>query len=582
MTSKEGAAKERWQEVDLLDQEIKRLRDMQDKALSNISKHRKVVDEIQDNLPNLPEEEKASAKKAIKEAKDQWTREEAVYKKAVRDLTELELRKQSLMEKLKREDHQRERERDSNEELIKQLQEKLKTKDGDGGRNEGEVLIDLIKTISEATRGPASSSSSFTGGPPRTRSLANLPILAKPGGFMEHLTKLETYFRINEVSKDADKKDILMLSLSAEVSSRTQGIDASTEPFSAQTWREFAESVRSRMIPKASASILRTQFESMKQEAGEYAVDYLVKKNALFLKAFPGDTRGERAMPVSYLVRHLIEGLFSEDLRSEIWREVRGGIDINDERDLDAINEAFDELLQATNLTLDFVRRNLNVKENTDKKGLSVVSQTDNKPDSQRFPRTMNTSYVNMAEEGEEEAEWTGGDEEYDWAEGEEGGVEDSEEPLSEEVISYCELIEDEDQAAFWNSEVVNEIKGGAAGGGGGGGEERRACWTCGSLMHFKRQCPQRLKAVTNRVNALTQRSSSRGRYPGGGGARRTWSARRRPAGRRGGSAVSSYAPFGRSSSGYGRFYPAGQQPTWFPSAPRTSQQQTDKRQHHF
>ena len=113
MTSKEGAAKERWQEVDLLDQEIKRLRDMQDKALSNISKHRKVVDEIQDNLPNLPEEEKASAKKAIKEAKDQWTREEAVYKKAVRDLTELELRKQSLMEKLKREDHQRERERET-------------------------------------------------------------------------------------------------------------------------------------------------------------------------------------------------------------------------------------------------------------------------------------------------------------------------------------------------------------------------------------------------------------------------------------------------------------------------------------
>ena len=556
-------------EVDHLELEIKKGREIQAKALSDIEKHRKVVDDIQSSFSSLSEDEKTQARKAVKEAKELWARDDATYKKTVADLVSLELKKQALMERLKREDQEREREKHDNEELIRRLQEQLKT-DGDRGASDAETLVQLIKTIANVTKGPVATSS--PGGAPRTRSLANLPILAKPGGFIEHLTKLETYFRINEVVREADKKDILMLSLSAEVSSRAQGIDASAEPFLSQSWREYTETVRGRMIPKASAAILRTQFEGMKQEPAEYAVDYLVKKNALFLKAFPGDSGGERAMPVSYLVRHLIEGLFSEDLRAEIWREVRGGVDENDSRDLDAINDAFDELLQATNLTLDFVRRNLNVKDNNDKRGLSIVSQIDNKSENQKLYGQKSTSYVNAAEEYvEETALVEGGEEEY-WMEGDEI-VEESEEPLSEEAICYCELIEDADQSSFWNSESVNEMKPGAV----GGESERRACWVCGSLQHFKRQCPQRLKAVTNRVNAITQRSGSRGRYSGSGGARRPWNSRRRPAGRRGGASFSAYAPFGRSASGRGRFYPAGQDPTWFPSAPKSTQYQHEK-----
>ena len=565
----EGVASERWMEVDHLELDIKKGREIQAKALSDIEKHRKVVDDIQSSFSSLSEDEKTQARKAVKEAKELWARDDATYKKTVADLVSLELKKQALMERLKREDQEMEREKHDNEELIRRLQEQLKT-DGDRGASDAETLVQLIKTIANVTKGPVATSS--PGGAPRTRSLANLPILAKPGGFIEHLTKLETYFRINEVVREADKKDILMLSLSAEVSSRAQGIDASAEPFLSQSWREYTETVRGRMIPKASAAILRTQFEGMKQEPAEYAVDYLVKKNALFLKAFPGDSGGERAMPVSYLVRHLIEGLFSEDLRAEIWREVRGGVDENDSRDLDAINDAFDELLQATNLTLDFVRRNLNVKDNNDKRGLSIVSQIDNKSENQKLFGQKSTSYVNAAEEYvEETALVEGGEEEY-WMEGDEI-VEESEEPLSEEAICYCELIEDADQSSFWNSESVNEMKPGAV----GGESERRACWVCGSLQHFKRQCPQRLKAVTNRVNAITQRSGSRGRYSGSGGARRPWNSRRRPAGRRGGASFSAYAPFGRSASGRGRFYPAGQDPTWFPSAPKSTQYQHEK-----
>ena len=256
----EGVASERWMEVDHLELDIKKGREIQAKALSDIEKHRKVVDDIQSSFSSLSEDEKTQARKAVKEAKELWARDDATYKKTVADLVSLELKKQALMERLKREDQEMEREKHDNEELIRRLQEQLKT-DGDGGASDAETLVQLIKTIANVTKGPVATSS--PGGAPRTRSLANLPILAKPGGFIEHLTKLETYFRINEVVREADKKDILMLSLSAEVSSRAQGIDASAEPFLSQSWREYTETVRGRMIPKASAAILRTQLKQL-------------------------------------------------------------------------------------------------------------------------------------------------------------------------------------------------------------------------------------------------------------------------------------------------------------------------------
>ena len=556
MTTASGTSPaERWKRLNEIEEEIKHFREQQDDAKAGIDSHRKKHEEIQDGMVQLPADQQDQARKALKVEIEAWSRAEKAYRDAVKELSTLENQKRLLMADMDKEMS----EADNVSELVKKLRARQE------GRSEAESLAELVRTIVEATqasshRGPSASTSSA----PRTRSLANLPMLAKPGNFMEHLTKLETYFRINEVTRSSDKKDILMLSLSADVANRAQGIDANLAPFDGQDWREFAESVRSRMIPKASAAILRSQFESLRQSPAEYAIDYLVKKNALFLKAFPGDAGGDRAMPVSYLVRHLVEGLYHEDLKAEIWREIRGDIDENDERDIDSVNAAFDTLLQATNLTLDFVRRNLHIKDDFDKRGLSIVSRTNSetKVENMKSAYASSASFVNQMDNLEEE-HWEEQEEGYRGEEEEE----DNENPLTEELINYCELVEDEDQTRFWNAEEVNETTGGA-GAPGREGEGRRACWTCGSLLHLKRQCPQRLKAVTNRVNALIQgagRSRARGR--------RGWAGARRPAatsrGRGGTTGFSAYAPFGRGSTGRGRFYPADQQPTWYPSAPQ-------------
>ena len=546
-----GTPSERWKQLNELEADIQHLRKQQDDAKAGIDSHRKKYEEIQEVMAQLPAEQADHARKNIKAEKDAWAKAEKTYKDVVKDLTALENRKRKLMTDMDKEMSDREQMRPRRE-----------------GRTETESMTELVRTIVEATQAAAATgkgTSTTTSSAPRTRSLANLPMLSKPGNFLEHLTKLETYFRINEVNKSADKKDILMLSLSADVANRAQGIDANVPPFDGQDWRDFAESVRSRMIPKASAAILRSQFEGMRQAPAEYSVDYLVRKNALFLKAFPGDTRGDRAMPVSYLVRHLVDGLYHEDLKAEIWREIRGGIDENDERDIDSVNDAFDTLLQATNLTLDFVRRNLHIKEDVDKRGLSIVSRAnaDSKTESVKTASATGSSYVNQVDDTEEER-WEEAGEEYHYDEEEE----DAETPLTEEVISYCELVEDEDQSLFWNAEEINEASGGA-GTQNKEGEGRRACWVCGSFFHYKRQCPQRLKAVTNRVNALVQGGGRRGRS----GGRRGWTSTRRPGSSRGRgrSGFSAFAPFGRGASGRGRFYPPGQQPTWYPSATQGS-----------
>ena len=566
MAKSASSPADRWKMLSDIEEGIKHYRNLQDDAKAGIDNHRKRHEAIQGEMTQLPADQQDQARKKLKVEIDAWSQAEKAYEDAVKELSALETKKRKLMADMDKEMSQ---EDDVSNWFKKLSGTREKTKQE--GKEEAEAMVDLVQTIMDASskRGPAATTA------PRTKSLANLPLLAKPGNFMEHLTKLETYFRINEVTKSSDKKDILMLSLSAEVANRAQGIDANLAPFDGQNWREFAESVRGRMIPKASAAILRSQFESLKQSPAEYAIDYLVKKNALFLKAFPGDAGGERAMPVSYLVRHLVDGLHHEDLKAEIWREIRGDLDENDERDMNSVNAAFDTLLQATNLTLDFVRRNLQIKDDVDKRGLSIVSKpyAETRAENVKTNYASSASWVNQMEIVDEE----------EWIEQEE--EEDPESPLTEEVISYCELVEDEDQSHFWNSEEINETNGGTSASAGEGGG-RRACWTCGSLMHYKRQCPQRLKAVTTRVNALIQ-GPGRSRARGG---RRGWSRSGRPAssarGRGGGGlsgGFSAYAPFGRSSDGRGRFYPSGQQPTWYPSAPQgASRNWTNREQHPF
>merc|ERR1711952_238870 len=89
-------------------------------------------------------------------------------------------------------------------------------------------LIHLMKAERKGGESPAGTTPAATtpaATTPRTKSLATMPILTKASGYKEHLTKLKTFFRLNEVTTDQNKKDVLVLSLGPEVAVRVQGVD---------------------------------------------------------------------------------------------------------------------------------------------------------------------------------------------------------------------------------------------------------------------------------------------------------------------------------------------------------------------
>ena len=415
--------------------------------------------------------------------------------------------------------------------------------------------------------------------PPRTRSLATLPTLMKAGDYTEHLKRVGTYLRLNSVTRTADKKDLLLMSFSHELAQRLQGIDPSQEPYRGMTNREFQEAIRQRMIPKASSSILRSQFESLTQKPEQYVVDYFLEKHGLFSKAYPCDA-GVCHMPVSFLTRNLVEGIFNDELRAEMYRKVGDDEEQNESDDQEEMTEAFNSILQKVNSALDFCRRSQGVKADNDKKGLSIVSPI--KPGT--TPTSVTTAFGqfqkinNIENEGEggagpggevyEEAwEEAPGDEVYTV---EEGGELNDPDCLSEDQINFCTLLEEQQQTDFWEADQgeggeVHEVQGEE----GKGGARRGLCWVCGSDKHYKRQCGMRLKAINSRINQLMGAPTRRGgRGSGGRIWRGTWS-RTGTRTRRPQSAPRSSAPFGFGRGGQAQFYPQGSAPTYYPSTPR-------------
>ena len=395
-------------------------------------------------------------------------------------------------------------------------------------------------------------------GSQRTRSLAQLPILNKAADFTEHVQRVKTYFRLNGVTTENDKKDLLLISFSQELAQRVQGIEPEAAPYNLMDFATFLGEVRQRMVPKASSSILRSQFETVTQGADQYVIDYLLEKQSLFLKAYPS---GTSAMPVSFLTRNLIEGIYHEDLKAEMWRKCSDSEETNESCDQMELTEAFNRIIDKANTSLDFVRRTNNIKQTADKKGLSLVSPQKTGTSNLQISQFGMIPRVNHLDEVEEP--WVASEEDIYTVEDEEEGSEE----ISEEQINFCRMVEEDEQTRFWEEgceEMLHELRKE-----GGGGRKLR-CWVCNSDQHLKQSCPTRLRVVSQQVNAVMA--------PGGGrGTRRGWSRGTRTWGRSTGgrgrasptTAPSSSAPFGFGRGGRPQFYPPGVQPAYFPGRPK-------------
>ena len=82
-------------------------------------------------------------------------------------------------------------------------------------------LVQLLRA-DKTGAGPVPATPPPTTTPNRTKSLATMPSLTKAAGYTEHLTKLKTFFRLNKVVTEQNKKDLLVLSLAPEVAVRAQ------------------------------------------------------------------------------------------------------------------------------------------------------------------------------------------------------------------------------------------------------------------------------------------------------------------------------------------------------------------------
>ena len=395
-------------------------------------------------------------------------------------------------------------------------------------------------------------------GSQRTRSLAQLPILNKAADFTEHVQRVKTYFRLNGVTTENDKKDLLLISFSQELAQRVQGIEPEAAPYNLMDFATFLGEVRQRMVPKASSSILRSQFETVTQGADQYVIDYLLEKQSLFLKAYPS---GTSAMPVSFLTRNLIEGIYHEDLKAEMWRKCSDSEETNESCDQMELTEAFNRIIDKANTSLDFVRRTNNIKQTADKKGLSLVSPQKTGTSNLQISQFGMIPRVNHLDEVEEP--WVASEEDIYTVEDEEEGSEE----ISEEQINFCRMVEEDEQTRFWEEgceEMLHELRKE-----GGGGRKLR-CWVCNSDQHLKQSCPTRLRVVSQQVNAVMAPGGGRGTRRGWSRGTRTWG---RSAGGRGRAspttAPSSSAPFGFGRGGRPQFYPPGVQPAYFPGRPK-------------
>ena len=344
--------------------------------------------------------------------------------------------------------------------------------------------------------------------PTRTRSLATLPSLQKASAFLDHLIQVKAYFRLNGVTGSLDQKDLLMASFNEAMRLRAGHLDTSKDPYASMSFNDFAEMLRKRFIPKASSSILRQQFTQYKQAPGDNVIDYILKKAALFQQGWDN-----HSMPFNYLLRAIIEGIYNNDIKEEMWRRCSSLEDSFATDEID-IRDNLEELMEIANQSLDFVRKKVGSTVSSDRQGLGITSaaQTDKESITNKHPAPMQKiSHLDLQNDGEqEEGDYCG--EHVDYQEGEEEEIDG---PLDEETILLCEQFETPEQREFWGTseelEQINELD-----------LSKTRCFVCGVLGHVRLSCPQRFKSAHNRIGSFFSRGSAgRGRRRSGRGYRR-------------------------------------------------------------
>ena len=193
--------------------------------------------------------------------------------------------------------------------LVKSLHQ-AKTKEAASSSSKEDEDVDFMaKVMSKMGMMPKDSKG------PSKKTIGKLPEYTLKEDFDLFLQRFRTYVQLNDITEAREQKLLLDTCLSDEAKKRCGYLTALDEPYSSQSFKDYADLLKLRFYPKARSLLYKSGYDGIAQKANQNVQDYTSMKFSAFLKAYAG-------FPFEFFVRTLIEKLYNEELKTEVIRAI--------------------------------------------------------------------------------------------------------------------------------------------------------------------------------------------------------------------------------------------------------------------
>ena len=383
--------------------------------------------------------------------------------------------------------------------LVKSLQQAKTKEAASSSSKEDEDVEFMAKVMSKMGMMPKDMTPKDTKSPSK-KTIGRLPEYALKEDFDLFLQRFKTYVQLNDITEAKEQKLLLDTCLSDEAKKRCGYITALDEPYSSQSFKDYADLLKLRFYPKARSLLYKSGYDAIAQKADQNVQDYTAMKFSAFLKAYAG-------FPFEFFVRTLIEKLYNEELKTEVIRAIG---DMENEKETNTLEQQklFAELMEIINVALDLCRRTSGLSAaQLQKNGLNIDNVDNEGTGNDSASKTSSSSSTTVAQMDEDQMMEVFPEEEFEYDEQAdlfyEMPEEEAEEPgLTSHEVDFCFKLESEQETAMWEREpteeevaLINQSP------------TKKLCFTCNSSQHLNSTCPTRLRIVQQRNQRMFQQS---------------------------------------------------------------------------
>ena len=388
---------------------------------------------------------------------------------------------------------------EAKQKLVKLAQQAKAKEAASSSSREDEDVEFMAKVFGKMGMMPKDMASKDSKGPSK-KTIGKLPEYTLKEDFDLFLQRFKTYVQLNDITEEKEQKLLLDTCLSDEAKKRCGYLTALDEPYSSQSFKDYADLLKLRFYPKARSLLYKSGYETIAQKADQNVQDYTSMKFSAFLKAYAG-------FPFEFFVRTLIEKFYNEELKTEVIRAI-GDMESNKETDILEQQVLFAELMEIINVALDLCRRTSGLSAaQLQKNGLSIDNVDNEGTGNDSANKTSTSSSTTVAQMDEDQMMEVFPEEEFEYDEQAdlfyEIPEEEAEEPgLTSQEVDFCFKLESEQETAMWEREpteeevaLINQSP------------TKKLCFTCNSSQHLNSTCPTRLRIVQQRNQRMFQQS---------------------------------------------------------------------------